>query len=201
MQAPRSATSLRDAVPDDAAFLADLWQGSLRRGDVVERERDVRAVLERVAACPQERVVVAEQNGECAGAVLLRLATVSSLDLDRAVQVLVPTVLPRCRRHGVGRALVAAAVAFAEEHDVAFVGTAADAGSREANRFMARLGFSQRATYRLAPTALVRSRVGGHRPDPATGVRPVGRVLAARRSRRRAQQDRPVAESPFVDPV
>lgn len=197
----RTGVTLRDAGPDDVAFLAELWWEPMRRGDAVDREHDVRVVLERVAGSPDQRVVVAEQSGERAGAVLLRLATLSPVNLEPVVQVLVPTVLPRLRRRGVGRALMEAAVAFAEESGTGHVATAAEAGSREANRFMARLGFSQQATYRTASTALVRSRVGGHRADPATGARPVGRILAARRSLRRAQESRPVDGAVPGEPV
>lgn len=187
----RTGVMLRDARADDVAFLAELWREPMRGADAVDREDDVRAVLERVAGSPDERVVVADQAGDPAGAMLLRLTTLSPVNLDPVVQVLVPTVLPRLRRRGVGRVLMEAAVAFAEENDAGHVATTAVAGSREANRFMARLGFSQQATYRTATTALVRSRVGGHRTDPATGARSVGRVLAARRSLRRAQELRP----------
>ncbi len=191
---PRSAVVLRDATRRDLGFLADVWHSSLRRGDDGDRLRDVGAVLARVAGSTHERVLVAEHAGEPAGAVLLRLTTLSPVDLDPVVQVLVPTVLPHLRRHGVGRALMEAAVVFAEENDAVHVATAAEAGSREANRFMARLGFSQRATYRTAPTAVVRARVGGPRTDPATGARSIGSVLAARRSLRRAQEQRPAVE-------
>ena len=183
----RGAVRLRRGEADDAAFLAGLWQASLRPGDAAQQQQDLAAVLARVAATDRERVVVAEQAGESAGAVLLRLSTVSPLDLEPVVQVLVPTVVARLRRRGVGRALMEAAVTFAEEHGAERVATAADAGSREANRFLARLGFSQHATYRTAPTAVVRARVG---PRSDAG-RSVGRVLAARRSLRRAQQTRP----------
>ncbi len=195
---PRSAVVLRDATPEDVAFLAEVWHASLRRGEDTDRWRDVAAVLARAEQLDEERVMVAEYAGEPAGAVLLRLTTVSPVNLDPVVQVLVPTVLPHLRRHGVGRALMEAAVVFAEENDAGHVATAAEVGSREANRFMARLGFSQRATYRTAPTALVRSRVGGPRTDPATGARSIGSVLAARRSLRRAQEQRP---SPEGDPT
>lgn len=195
VRTPRSAVVLREATPDDVAFLAEVWHATMRRGEDADRWRDVAAVLARAEETEGERVMVAEHAGDPAGAVLLRLTTLSPVDLDPVVQVLVPTVLPHLRRRGVGRALMEAAVAFAEERDVGHVATAAEAGSREGNRFMARLGFSQRATYRTAPTALVRARVGGPRTDPATGARSLGSVLAARRSLRRAQEQRPSPEA------
>ena len=56
-------------------------------------------------------------------------------------------VLPEFRRHGVGHALLEAAVSWAEEKDIDQV-TAITDGNRDTNRFFARLGlvtFAQRA--------------------------------------------------------
>lgn len=180
----RSAVGCRDAGPADVAFLCEVWDESLRRGTASEHAADVETVLARVATTPGERVVVALVGGEPAGAVYLRLTTRTPLNLEPVVQVLLPVVLPGLRRHGAGRALIDAAVAFAEDSGAAVVATAAFSGSRDANRFMARLGFSQVATYRMAPTSRVRARLSPGLSSRAG--RPVGRVLAARRSMRRS---------------
>ena len=52
------------------------------------------------------------------------------------------------RRRGVGKALVEAAVTWAEELGIGHVATAAASGSREANRFMARLALGPQAVLR-----------------------------------------------------
>ena len=182
----RSTVGLREAEAADVDFLLALWSDSLRRTGPDEQREDLHALLERAGGSAEERVVVALLGGERVGAVVLRLAPRSPVNPEPVVQVLLPEVLPACRRRGAGQALVEAAVAFAEERGAAQVATAAVAGSREANRFMARLGFGPWATYRVAPTSRVRSRITAQQPARAVGGRPVGRVLAARRSMRRA---------------
>ncbi len=66
---------------------------------------------------------------------------------------------------------------------------AAASGSRDANRFLARLALGPLATLRVAPVAAVRARLVAQRPDLTTtgSGRQLTRVLAARRSMRRAQ--------------
>ncbi len=137
-------------------------------------------------------MVVAEYDGHLAGAVFLRIGTLTPLHLEPIVQVISPHVFPQFRRRGVGRALMEAAAGFAEEHSVAHVGTASLSTSREANRFMARLGLSPHATLRVASTQMLRSKLSGQRiSDPRLSPRQPGRqmgqILAARRSMRRSQ--------------
>lgn len=178
---------LRPADAGDRASLATLWSSSLRPCEEGDALLDVDAVLARTAEDRDARLVVAEYDGEFAGAVLLEVATVSSLNLTPMVQIVSPTVLETYRRRGVGRALVEAGVLFAEERDIAQVGTASVSTSRDANRFMARLGLATRASWRLAPTSTVRARINAMRPSMARPARPqLGQVLAARRSMRRA---------------
>jgi hypothetical protein len=82
-----------------------------------------------------------------------------------------------------------AAVAFAEERGIAHIATAAMSGSRDANRFMARLALGPHAVLRLAPTAMVQAKLDAQSPTIArTSARQLTHVLAARRSSRRAQR-------------
>ena len=129
--------------------------------------------------------MVAEYDGAVAGAVHLRLSTTTPLNLDLSVQVMSPTVFPEYRRHGVGRALMDAAVTFAEETGASHVATAAPSGSRDANRFMARLGLGPTATLRIAPTTVVRAKLTAQRLPVARPTRQLTHVLAVRRSMRR----------------
>jgi GNAT superfamily N-acetyltransferase len=104
------------------------------------------------------------------------------------VQVMSPHVFPEYRRHGVGRALMDAAVSWAEERGAAHVATAAASGSRDANRFMARLALGPLATLRLAPTTVVRAKLTAQRPPVArVPARQLTHVLAVRRSMRRQE--------------
>lgn len=177
--------TMRAAVPADVPALADLWVDLLRADGAAEPEDD----LNHLVAVQGEgcRLVVAQYDGAFAGAVLLQVSTISSLNLTPMVNIVSPTVLEAFRRRGVGRALIEAGVVFAEEHDIAQVGTASVSTSRDANRFMARLGLPTRASLRLAATSTVRSRINAMRPSMARAPRQqLGQVLAARRSMRRA---------------
>ena len=185
----RPSITLRTAEIADAPALADLWAEHLRRGEAHDRLHDVVTVLERTDTDPNERVVLAEYDGEVAGAVHLRATTVSSLNLEPVVQALSPAVRAEHRRHGIGRMLMEAAVQFAEERGVGYVATAVATGSRDANRFMARLALSPVATLRIGPTALFRARVDATRKGARPSPRQLTQVVAARRSmRRRAEQ-------------
>ncbi len=182
----RSQMLLRPAKDSDVPALATVWVDVLRRGDRDQQVEDVRRIVDRVSALHEERIVVAEIDGAVAGAVHLRSTTLSPINLEPVLQVISPHVLPEFRRQGVGSALVEAAVSFAEELGIGHVGTAVTAGSRDSNRFMARLALGPVATLRVAPTSAVKGRLHAQHPllARATG-RHLPRVLAARRSMRR----------------
>lgn len=184
----RSLVTLRCALPSDAAELAVLWADVLRRADHEDQVADLVQIIEASASSPVERLVVAEYDGEVAGAVHLRITTLSPLNLDQTVQAISPHVLPQFRRRGVGRVLMEAAVSFAEEEGISCVATAAASGSRDANRFMARLALGPQAVLRVASTHAVRSKLTAQRPVAhRTSGRQLTQVLAARRSMRRTQ--------------
>jgi GNAT superfamily N-acetyltransferase len=182
----RIPVSLRDAVEGDASRLFQLWGDVVRRSDGHDGVADLADIIRGVAQRQDERLVVAEYDGEVAGAVLLRVAPLTPLHLEPIVQVVSPHVLPQYRRRGVGRALMEAAASFAEERSVAHVGTASLSTSREANRFMARLGLSPHATLRVTSTHMLRSKLKAQR-SAVEPRRQLGQVLAARRSLRRTQ--------------
>jgi GNAT superfamily N-acetyltransferase len=184
----RSQPLMRPAKDSDVPALALIWADVLRRVDRDQQVEDVRRIVDRVSALHEERIVVAELDGAAVGAVHLKVTTFSPINLEPVVQAISPHVLPEFRRHGIGSALMDAAVGFAEELGIGHVGTAVNAGSRDSQRFMARLALGPAATLRVAPTSAVRARLQALRP--ALG-RPPGRhlprVLAARRSMRRGE--------------
>jgi GNAT superfamily N-acetyltransferase len=183
----RSSLSLRDARLSDAEQLAELWQPFLRRGSD-EQLHDLATTIERLGDRPGERLVVAEFDGVFAGAAFLKAGPYSPVNPEPVLQVHNAAVVPDFRRRGVGKALVESAVTWAEELGIGHVATAASSGSREANRFMARLALGPRAVLRMAPTPAVRARLAARHP----GGRQVTQVLAVRRSLRHA---RSVSES------
>lgn len=181
----RTSLLLREVAPDDAPALAELWQ------DVLGEEHDLPAVIARVSASDDDRIVVAESSGRVAGAVFLRIAPVSPLHTEPMVHALSPHVLPEFRRHGIGRALMEAAVSYAEERGVAHVAGASVTASRDGNRFLARLAMAPQAVVRVAPTHAIRAKLIAQRPRmaPQPAGRPtLGRVLAQRRSLRRQRE-------------
>ncbi|MDT9594550.1 GNAT family N-acetyltransferase [Nocardioides zeae] len=183
--------TLRPAESSDLPSLVELWGDSLRSGEAGDGLGDLEVVLERCERDDRVRLVVAEHDGTFAGAVLLVVSTVSPLNLAPMVHVVSPTVVEGMRRRGVGRSLVEAGVAYAEELEIAQIGTASASTSRDANRFMARLGLATRASFRLAPTAAVRARINAMRPTMTRPPRQqLGHVLAARRSMRRQAASR-----------
>lgn len=182
----RSLVFVREAVAADAPRLVELWADLLRRGDDHDHLADMTQVVETASSDPDQRLVVAEYDGRLAGAVHLRLTTISPFNLDASVQVMSPNVFPEFRRHGVGRALMDAAVGWAEERGAGHVATAAPTGSRDGNRFLARLALAPVATLRLAPTTAVRAKLMAQRPPVArVPARQLTHVLAVRRSMRR----------------
>ena len=191
----RSPVSLRRAEDSDAAALVDLWGPVMRKADHEDLVADVLGIIAGCRASGEECIVVAEYDGEVAGSVYLRATTITPVNLEPVVQAIHPHVAPRFQGRGVGRALMEAAVTYAEDHGIGHVASAAVAGSRDANRFFARLALGPMATLRLAPTSVVRAKlaVGGRH---SVGVRPsrqLAQVLAARRSLRGSRASAPEA--------
>jgi GNAT superfamily N-acetyltransferase len=178
----RPGLTPRIARREDAPELVELWSDALRRVDRSEQIADLELVIKAAAESPEQRLVVVEYDGRVAGAVFLRLSTVSPINLEPCVQSIQPRVFVPYRRRGVGRTLMEAAAAFAEENGVLHMTTAVPATARDANRFMARLALAPAATVRVAPTSTVRSRL-----TPAGSGRSTPRVLMARRNQRRTR--------------
>lgn len=191
----RSAILIREAVPEDAEALLEIWSGLTPRA-VGEQGpcpvAEATSAVARVAAEADERLVVAEIEDQVVGAVHLTRAPLTPVHPELAVSISHLHVLEDFRRHGVGRALVEAAVAWAELKDSAHVLAAAAVGSRDANRFMARLGLVQLAVVRGATVAQLRARLPLEPPAAARVSvrhhRSVGQVLAHRRLLRKAQE-------------
>jgi GNAT superfamily N-acetyltransferase len=190
----RNPVQVRDAEPHDALALLELWSGltsRLAERDATPRELEAAASVARIAADPDQQLLVAVLEGAVVGATHLILAPLTPVHGEMAVHVAHLHVHARARRHGVGRALMEAAVSWAEEKDTAHLLAAASVGSRDANRFMARLGLGQVAVIRGASVAALRAKLPVEPPAAARvgsrSHRNVGHVLAQRRSQRRAQ--------------
>lgn len=189
----RYPVQVRDAVPDDAAALIDIWGEFRRTGserNSPSAEVEAATALARIAADPDERLLVAVVDDKVVGAAHLLRAGISPIHTETAIHVTHLHVLGGYRRHGIGKALMAAAVTWAEEKDTAHLIAAASVSSRDANRFMARLGLSPLATVRGASVPALRAKLPVEPPAGAMvssrNHRSVGQVIAQRRLQRRA---------------
>lgn len=123
---------------------------------------------------PERHLVVAVTDDDARlGMALFTVAPANALLDTPALHVSHAVVADCHKRRGAGKALVAAAAAFAEERGLEQVVVSVHPGSRDANRFFARLGFAPLAVRRVAPTAVVRRRL-------QTSDRPVEHVLRRR---------------------
>jgi ribosomal protein S18 acetylase RimI-like enzyme len=89
--------------------------------------------------------------------------------LEEQVGVLAPTatlyishllVAPSYRRRGTGRALLCGAVRHAEDREIDHIVVGVQVGARDANRYLARLGFAPLVVRRIASVSALRRSLG-----------------------------------------
>lgn len=191
----RSPVQVRDAIPEDAPALVVIWADFRRStGERVPGrppEAEAECAVARVAADPDERLLVGIVDDEVVAAAYLMRARISPIHTETAIHVTHLHVLGPHRRRGVGKALIEAAVSWAEEKDTTHLLVAASTHSRDANRFMARLGLGQIAVVRGATIGALRAKLPVEPPAGAMvstrNHRTVGQVIVQRRLQRRAQ--------------
>lgn len=188
----RCPVHVRDAEPGDVDELRELLAAvPTRAGEEDSRPAEAAAAVAAIALDPDQRLLVAEGGGQVVGVAYLVRAPLSPIQSGTAVHVLHLHVRDELRRHGIGRTLMEATLSWAEEKESSHVLVAAAVNSRDANRFMARLGLGQMAVMRAATVASLRAKMPVEPPAAARvgprSHRSVGQVLAQRRSLRRAQ--------------
>ena len=139
----------------------------LRKADRQEQVHDLELIVKEAAESAERRLLVAEYDGEPAGAVLLRVTPMTPLNLEPTVQALAPHVTPSFRGKGIGSALMEAAVLWAEDLGIGHLTTAAPSSSRSGNRFMARLSLGPQAVLRASTTHAVRAKLAALQPASA----------------------------------
>ena len=168
----RRALRVRPATEQDVpALLAlgdELREGLLPSAETGTRPRGTPAAartvlesryLEALADPARHLVVVVDDAEEPVGMALLTISTANALLDLPAVHMSHAVVADRHKRRGAGKALVAAAAAYAEAQGVDQIIVSVQPGSRDANRFFARLGFAPVAVRRVASVGAVRRRL------------------------------------------
>jgi GNAT superfamily N-acetyltransferase len=184
----RPAVVVRDAHEDDLPALLQMWSELRDIGGRMERltpapdDEAMRKRLVDVDNDPYSRALVAVVDGEVAGIVLLTETAYAPMFDQRAVHAHYLHVREGFRRRGVGKALLAAAVAFAEETGAEHVMTSVLPQLRETQRFYARLGMSPVVVRRSAHVSVLRRRLTG-----SGGTSVTDSLLARRRSLRRVR--------------
>jgi ribosomal protein S18 acetylase RimI-like enzyme len=174
---------VRPAAEDDIPALVGLVQGIDTSSGMFSgrplQDQSTKHLTDRFAEILRsERVVLliaADESGAVVGMLAARDGVVGAIDLTPVLHVTHLVVAPGHRRRGIGRSLLAAAVHLAEDAGVEHVLATAAAGSREGNRYLARIGFAPLVVHRIAPTASLRRSLG------MTDV--AGRMAVLRRAR------------------
>ncbi len=196
--APRAAALPGAAVAADVLVLADpvdvepvelVADGLVADGapSPVVAEDVIAEALRR----PDVVVLLAEAAERAVGVLVLRRGEVLPLSDLPAAHVDQLAVAPAERRRGVGRALLAAAARAAEADGVERIVVSAPPGAREAQRFLARLGFAPLVVQRCASVPALRrslrlqaTRRLEARDDDASRRDAVERLLSRRRRER-----------------
>lgn len=137
-----------------------------------------------LAADDKSVLVAVDEPGDLVGMVVVSEGDVSAVTALPALHVSHLLVAPKHRRRGVGRALLAATVHLADQRGIEHVVATVVSGSRDANRYLARLGFAPLVVQRLATTPTLRRSLGlvdgSNRVALLRRARRSGRGLTAR---------------------
>jgi GNAT superfamily N-acetyltransferase len=134
----------------------------------------------RLLADPERHVLLAVADDDVVLGMGVVAADRTGHLLDIAAARLTHLVVDRrYRRRGAGRALIAAAAAFAEQNGIEHVMVGVSPASREGNRFLARLGFMPVLVRRVATVQVLRRHLVV--PDVGLDIPAGGRARARRR--------------------
>jgi len=163
-----------------------MWEELRRMGSRLDRvipasgEAGVLERLESVSRDPGSCALVAVVGEEVVGMVVLTATAYAPLFEQRAVHAHYLHVRDGFRRRGVGKALLTAAVAFADDTDAEHVITSVLPQMRDTQRFYARLGFGPVVVRRSVPVSVLRRRLAG-----TSAPSSADHLVARRRSLRR----------------
>ncbi len=186
----RAIVRVRPATDDDVPTLVELVQATEHRAGVFSGKplsdssaEHLRERLCQILARDERTILVAvDDDGSAVGMLAARRDDIGAIDLTPVLHITHLLVAPGHRRRGAGRALLAAAVHLAEDVEVEKVLATAAATSREANRYLARIGFAPLVLHRIASTNTLRRSLGLTDQAGRMAVLRRARVLRAQRS-------------------
>lgn len=140
----------------------DLSSGMFSGRPLVDPAADLLALrfTEIIRESVRTLLVAVDEDGGMVGLLVARHDDIGAIDLTPVLHVSHLMVTPMQRRRGVGRMLLTAAVHLADERGVDHVLATAGSSSREANRYLSRLGFAPLVTHRIASTSVLRRALG-----------------------------------------
>jgi GNAT superfamily N-acetyltransferase len=187
----RNPVQVRDALPDDAEVLVAMWQDNIEASSKMVPTSVAAAVraIGHLALDPEQRLLLGVIDGQVVGMAYLIRAPWSPIHEETTVRVGHLFVDRAHRRRGVGRALLGAAAAWADEKGTHHLVVNVSAAAREANRFFARLGLTSIATVRATPVAAIQERLAkAEAVDTADGHLVVERLRTLRRRQATARR-------------
>jgi GNAT superfamily N-acetyltransferase len=164
----RATVRVRPVDSGDVAELVeltrslDLSAGTFSGRPLVDQHEDhlMRRLAEIVREGTRLMLVAVDDAAGIVGLLVARPDEIGAIDLTPVLHISHLLVDAKFRRRGVGRQLLGAAVHLAEERGMSHILATAAAGSREGNRYLARLGFAPLVVNRLAPTSVLRRSLG-----------------------------------------
>jgi len=142
----------------DQLLAVDLG-GRVRGAPAAARASQEQRYLEAIDDLDRHLVVVVDERDEVIAMAMLTVSSVNALVDMPAAHLTHSVVSDGHKKRGAGKALVAAAASFAEQRGLDQLVVSVHPGSRDANRFFARLGFAPLVVRRVAPLAVVRRRL------------------------------------------
>ncbi|NNH06553.1 GNAT family N-acetyltransferase [Cellulomonas fimi] len=183
----RPGVQVRTACPDDLEDLVDVCLAARREAAVgaqlcTDDADRLREQLGALRAFPGGLVLAGAVDGRTCGLLLARVLGPGPFTDVASMSIEAVYVLPEVRRRGLGHALLAGAVARAEEVGATELYASPLPGARGMQRFLARMGFAPAATHRVVTTSALQRRLAH---DAAPAVLPG----TARRSGSRGLED------------
>nr|WP_269328982.1 GNAT family N-acetyltransferase [Kineosporia babensis] len=190
------------AEPEDADEVFALWEQSLGQSSsgavALQRARERLGAALRTGDAPavgEPEVLVARMADRAVAFVVLRQAPLNLLTGATALCLDEFYVAAAHRRHGVGRALLVHVAGQAERLGVEQIVAEVPLGSKDAQRYFAKLGFAPVLVRRACTPAVLRRRLSG--ADARRGT--LEHLLSRRRSlRARARRLPPSDDAPLA---